>query len=72
MRKLLLFLTRLMLFLHHRVAMEKDLYLCGLLVMVDDTPIPVTVTDIQTVFSHYPYPVLHKEGEFAEYKHNLL
>lgn len=50
--------------------MEKDLYLYGLPVMVDDILIHVTAMDIQTAFSRYQYLVPHKEGKSTFFKNN--
>lgn len=45
--------------------MEKDPYLYGLPATAVGTRTRVTAMGIPTVFSHYRYPVQHKEGEFV-------
>lgn len=46
---------------------ERDRSLCGLRVMVDDTPIHATATATPTLFLHSAYPVPRKAGKFRHF-----
>lgn len=46
---------------------EKDRFLSGLVVMVDDTPTRVIVMATQIPYSHYRFQVQLKEGKFVKF-----